>query len=74
MIGCRLTHPRHNALLPLLLGLELHQVASSVNQTHCIEREEPIEAVTFSITAGTCVFAVSQRPVNAVAMWETNFV
>lgn len=32
--GCRLTHPRHNALLPLLVGLELHQVASPVTQTH----------------------------------------
>lgn len=78
MKGCRLTHPRHNTLLPLLLGLELHQVASSVTQTH--EGTNPYRKRWTNRSSDifdqsrTCVFAVSQRPVNAVAMWETNFV
>lgn len=77
MKGCRLTHPRHNALLPLLLGLELHRVASPVTQTH--KCTNPYRK--WRTNRSSDIFdhwwgagLVSQRPVNAVAMWETNFL
>lgn len=81
MKGCRQTHTRHNALLPVyLLGLQLHQVASF----RCSNARSPKytsikmrlskKLTDHSGETRPCVLEVAQRPISAVAIWKINFV